>query len=415
MFLKPFRSLTSSQRRVFAACFLGWALDAFDFFLLTYCLDSIAATYHVSLATAADSITWTLCMRPVGALLFGLLAEKIGRRPTLMLNVLTFSIFSVGSAFAPGFTSFLVMRALFGVAMGGEWGVGAALALESLPAEGRGFFSGLLQEGYVAGNLLAAVAYGAIYPHLHAHGFMTKWRMLFLLGALPAALAGFIAVGVEESPAWKAGRARGSNRGYRELVKFLPFFGFVALLMFGFTSFSHGTQDLYPTFLKHDCGLSVQVTSVVSIVGTVGAFLGGICFGTLSERLGRRRAIVLASLLAVPVIPLWVWSHTAAMLALGGFLMQFMVQGAWGVIPVHLNELSPGPVRAVLPGVAYQLGNMLSSRNVHFQAAAAQSVFGGRLAPVMGWTVVFCAVFIAVVASLGREARGADLSGAEST
>jgi SHS family lactate transporter-like MFS transporter len=321
MFLKPFRSLTSAQRRVFTACFLGWALDAFDFFLLTYCLDAIAATYHVSLATAADSITWTLCMRPVGALLFGLLAEKIGRRPTLMLNVLTFSIFEVASAFAPGFTSFLVMRALFGVAMGGEWGVGAALALESLPAEGRGFFSGLLQEGYVAGNLLAAAAYGAIYPHLHAHGFMAKWRVLFLLGAIPAALAGFIAVGVEESPAWKSGRTRSSGGGYRDLAKFLPLFGFLALLMFGFNSFSHGTQDLYPTFLKHDKGLDVQVTSVVSIVGTVGAFVGGIFFGALSERLGRRRTILLASLLAMPVIPLWVWSHTAARLAAGGFLM----------------------------------------------------------------------------------------------
>ena len=416
MFLKPFRSLSSAQRRVFAACFLGWTLDAFDFFLLTYCLDSIAATYHVSLATATDSITWTLCMRPVGALLFGLLAEKIGRRPTLMLNVLTFSIFSVGSAFAPGFTSFLVMRALFGVAMGGEWGVGAALALESLPAEGRGFFSGLLQEGYVTGNLLAAAAYGAIYPHLHAHGFMAKWRMLFLLGAIPAALAGFIAMGVEESPAWKKGRERrrGGN-GFRELLKFLPIFGFLALLMLGLNSFSHGTQDLYPTFLKHDKGLDVQVTSLVAIVGTVGAFVGGIFFGALSERLGRRRAIVLAALLAVPVIPLWVWSHTAVMLAAGGFLMQFMVQGAWGVIPVHLNELSPAPVRAVLPGLAYQLGTLVSSRNVHFQAVVGQSMFGGRLAPVLGWTVVFCAVFIAIVASLGREARGADLSGAEST
>jgi SHS family lactate transporter-like MFS transporter len=416
MFLKPFRSLTSSQRRVFAACFLGWALDAFDFFLLTYCLDSIAATYHVSLATAADSITWTLCMRPVGALLFGLLAEKIGRRPTLMLNVLTFSIFEVASAFAPGFTSFLVMRALFGVAMGGEWGVGAALALESLPAEGRGFFSGLLQEGYVAGNLLAAAAYGAIYPllqapHLHVHGFMTPWRMLFLLGAVPAALAGFISMGVEESPAWKKGRkALGGGGGYREIVKFLPIFGFLALLMFGFNSFSHGTQDLYPTFLKHDKHLDVQVTSVVAIVGTVGAFVGGIFFGALSEKFGRRRTIVLASLLAVPVIPLWAWSHTAAMLAVGGFLMQFMVQGAWGVIPVHLNELSPGPVRAVLPGLAYQLGNLMASWNGPFQAGVAQREFGGRLAPVLGWTVVFCAVFIAIVASLGREARGADLS-----
>jgi MFS transporter, SHS family, lactate transporter len=320
-------------------------------------------------------------------------------------------VFEVASAFAPGFGSFLAMRALFGVAMGGEWGVGAALALESLPAEGRGFFSGLLQEGYVAGNLLAAAAYGAIYPHVHAHGFLTQWRMLFLLGAIPAALAAFIAMGVEESPAWKAGRAGAGSESFRELLKCLPLFGFIALLMFAFNSFSHGTQDLYPTFLKHDRGLDVQVTSIVAIVGMVGAFIGGICFGALSEKFGRRRTIVLAALLAVPVIPLWVWSHTAAMLALGGFLMQFMVQGAWGVVPVHLNELSPGPVRAVLPGLAYQLGSLFSSRNVHFQAVAAQNVFGGRLAPVMGWTVVFCAVFIAVVVSLGREKRGADLSG----
>src|SRR5579875_1158328 len=270
---KSFRSLASAQRRVFTACFLGWSLDAFDFFLLTFWLDSIAATFRSSLATAADSITWTLCMRPVGALLFGLMAEKIGRRPTLMLNVLTFSIFGVGSALAPTFTSFLVLRALFGVAMGGEWGVGAALALESIPADVRGFFSGLLQEGYMAGNLLAAAAYGSIYPHLHAHGFMTKWRMLFLLGGIPAALAAFISFGVEESPAWKKGRNRSpeeksQRESYRALWKSLPLFCFLAFLMFGFNSFSHGTQDLYPTFLKHDKGLSVQATSLVSMLGT---------------------------------------------------------------------------------------------------------------------------------------------------
>jgi MFS transporter, SHS family, lactate transporter len=417
MVFEPFRSLTSAQRRVFAACFLGWSLDAFDFFLLTYCLGAIAATFHVSLATAADSITWTLCMRPVGALLFGLMAERFGRRPTLMLNVLTFSLFEAASAFAPGFASFLVMRALFGVAMGGEWGVGAALALESLPAQRRGFFSGLLQEGYVAGNLLAAVAFGAIYPHLHSHGFMTPWRMLFLLGALPALLAGYIGFQVEESPAWQANRRAGQTKGAafgRELGaigKSLPLFFFLGLLMFGFNSFSHGTQDLYPTFLGKDRGMNPQLTSVVAIVGTIGAFWGGICCGAISERWGRRRTIVVASLLAIPVIPLWMWSHGAAMLAIGGFVMQFMVQGAWGVIPVHLNELSPGPVRAVLPGFAYQVGNLLSSRNGHFQALMAQRLFGGHLAPVMGWTVVIVAIFIAVVVSLGKEAKGADLSG----
>ena len=418
MFLQPFRSLSPAQRRVFAACFLGWALDAFDFFLLTYCLDSIAGTFHVSFATAADSITWTLCMRPVGALLFGLLAERIGRRPTLILNVLTFSIFEVASAFAPGFGSFLVMRALFGVAMGGEWGVGAALALETLPAENRGFFSGLLQEGYVAGNLLAAAAYGAIYPHLHPHGFLTSWRLLFLLGALPALLAGYIGLKVEESPAWvareRAGKARTASGGnFAAISKYVAVFGFIILLMVGFNSFSHGTQDLYPTFLKHDRGLGAQATSVVAIVGTIGAFLGGVCFGTVSERVGRRRAIVTAALLALPAIPLWMWSHTAVLLAMGGFIMQFMVQGAWGIIPAHLNELSPGPVRAILPGVAYQLGNLLASRNGHFQAALAQRFFDGRLAPVMAWTVVIVAVYIAVVTWIGGEDKGVELSGAQ--
>jgi SHS family lactate transporter-like MFS transporter len=417
MLLQPFRTLTLSQRRVFSACFLGWMLDAFDFFLLTYCLGSIAATFHVSLATAADSITWTLCMRPLGALAFGLLAERIGRRPTLMLNVLTFSIFGVASAFAPGFTSFLVMRALFGIAMGGEWGVGAALALESLPAERRGFFSGLLQEGYVAGNLLAAAAYGAIFPYLHTYGFLTNWRMLFLLGALPALLTGYIGFKVEESPAWLADqRARKGRQSplfveeLRAIGKCFPLFLFLVLMMFWFNSFSHGTQDLYPTFLARDHGMDPQKISVVAIVGTVGAFVGGICCGALSERWGRRRTIVVVALLAIPVIPLWIWSHTAVMLAVGGFLMQFMVQGAWGVIPVHLNELSPASVRAVLPGLAYQMGNLLSSRNGHFQAEAAARFTGGRLAPVMGWTVVVIALCIAIVTSLGREAKGAGLS-----
>jgi SHS family lactate transporter-like MFS transporter len=417
MLVQPFRDLTSGQRRVFAACFLGWTLDAFDFFLLTYCLGSIAGTFHVSLARAADSITWTLCMRPVGALLFGVMAERVGRKPTLMLNVLTFSVFEVASAFAPGFTSFLVMRAIFGVAMGGEWGVGAALALESLPAERRGFFSGLLQEGYVAGNLLVAVAYGLIFPHLPMHGFLTPWRVLFLLGAVPAALAGYIGFRVEESPAWVADRGRRRERRpffgeeFRAIGKSLPLFLFIGVLMFGFNSFSHGSQDLYPTFLASDRRLDPQMISIVSIVAAVGAFVGGVVCGALSERWGRRRTIVAAALLAIPVIPLWIWSHTVGMLAVGGFLMQFMVQGAWGIIPVHLNELSPGPLRAVLPGLAYQLGSLLSARNGHFQAEMAAKVFGGRLAPVMGWTVVVIAVFTAVVTSLGSEAKGADMTG----
>jgi SHS family lactate transporter-like MFS transporter len=417
--LQPFRTLNSMQRRAFTACFLGWTLDAFDFFLLTFCLDSIAATFHLSLETAAKSIFWTLLMRPVGALVFGALAERFGRRPTLMVNVVSYSVFAVASAFAPSFGLFLATRALFGVAMGGEWGVGAALALESLPADGRGFFSGLLQEGYVVGNLLAAVLYLG-FPYLHGHGFLTAWRMLFVVGAVPSLLLLLLLRKVDESPAWhkekaaaKARAAAGEQKRRTmvvEIWKNLPSLLALTVLMTAFMSFSHGTQDLYPTFLKHDHGIKGIVLTGIAIAGNVGAVLGGVFFGTYSEKVGRRRAIVTAALLAIPMIPLWAYSHAAVMLAVGGFAMQFMVQGAWGVIPVHLNEMSPPAVRVIFPGLAYQLGNVLSSRNSVLQAGAATRYFGGRFAPVLAATVVIVAVVVAGVTALGREAKGADLS-----
>jgi SHS family lactate transporter-like MFS transporter len=413
--LQPFRALNSMQRRAFTACFLGWTLDAFDFFLLTFCLDSIADTFHLSLETAAKSIFWTLLMRPVGALVFGALAERFGRRPTLMANVVSYSVFAVASAFAPSFGMFLATRALFGVAMGGEWGVGAALALESLPAEGRGFFSGLLQEGYVVGNLLAAVLYLG-FPYLHGHGFFTAWRMLFVVGAVPSLLLLLLLRKVDESPAWHREKAAAKTREVKrgsmvgEVWRNLPSLLALTVLMTAFMSFSHGTQDLYPTFLKHDHGLKGFVLTGIAITGNVGAVLGGVFFGTYSEKVGRRRAIVTAALLAIPMIPLWAYSHAAVMLAVGGFAMQFMVQGAWGVIPVHLNEMSPPAVRAIFPGLAYQLGNVLSSRNSVLQAGAAARYFGGRFAPVLAVTVVIVAVVVAGVTALGREAKGADLS-----
>jgi SHS family lactate transporter-like MFS transporter len=412
--LQPFRSLNSRQRLAFTACFLGWTLDAFDFFLLTFCLDAIATTFHLSLESAARSIFWTLLMRPVGALLFGLLAERFGRRPVLMLNVVSFSVFAVASAFAPTFGVFLVARALFGIGMGGEWGVGAALALESLPQEGRGFFSGLLQEGYVCGNTLAALLY-LLFPYLHGVGAFTPWRLLFVLGALPALLVLILLARAEESPAWLAARGRKRTApephgNAMQMLKHLPSLAYLTLVMTAFMSFSHGTQDLYPTFLKHDHSLRPGLVSLVSILGNCGAVLGGMCFGAYSERVGRRRAIVTAALLAIPMIPLWAWSHTVVLLALGGFAMQFMVQGAWGVVPVHLNEMSPMAVRAIFPGLAYQLGNVLSSRNSVFQAVLAKHFYGGRLTPVMGWTVVVVALALSLLTGLGREAKGADLS-----
>jgi SHS family lactate transporter-like MFS transporter len=412
-FAGQFRSLNPIQRNTFSACFLGWTLDAFDFFLLTFCLKAISITFHVGVEQVTEALFWTLVMRPVGAFLFGAMAEKYGRRSTLMVNVIAFSIFELASAFAPTLHTFLICRSLFGVAMGGVWGVGAALALETLPPEGRGFFSGLLQEGYVVGNLLAAALFGLLFPHLHGAGITTNWRVMFMVGALPALLAFYLRFQVKESPTWLAERQAGLTRQKPRLtpsilISYLPIFLFLTVLMAAFTSFSHGTQDLYPTFLIEH-GFSDARVGLVAAIGNFGALLGGVCCGALSESFGRKRTIVASALLAIPMVPLWAWSHTAVTLAAGGFLMQFMVQGAWGIVPAHLNELAPGPVRAILPGFAYQLGNLISSRNSVFQKAFANHHNGGKLNVALSGTVVIVALVVAGVTALGPEAKGTEL------
>jgi len=404
-FVGHFRRLTPVQRNTFIACFLGWSLDAFDFFILIFCVNALAAQFQTKVSAITEAIFLTLAMRPVGAILFGWMADRFGRRPTLMVDIVAYSVFELASAFAPSLKFFLIMRAFFGIAMGGEWGVGAALAFETLPAEGRGFFSGLLQEGYVVGNLLAAAVYGTLFP-------IVGWRGMFLIGALPAFLVIYIRTKVDESPAWLQGRAarETEHRAGKDIFAYLGSFLFLVVLMFGFNSLSHGTQDLYPTFLERNHLFTPQTVRTVSMVGSIGALLGGIFFGTWSERIGRRRAIVVAALLAIPVIPLWAYTHTVAMLALGGFLMQFMVQGAWGVIPAHLNELSPPAVRGTFPGLAYQLGNFFSSRNAVMQAELVERRFGGSFPPVLSWTVVVIASLVAVVTMSGNERRGVNLS-----
>jgi MFS transporter, SHS family, lactate transporter len=404
-FLGHFRRLTSVQRNTFIACFLGWSLDAFDFFILIFCVSAIADDFHTKVSAVFEAVFITLAMRPVGAFLFGLMADKFGRRPTLMVDIIMYSVFELASAFAPSLKVFLVLRAFFGIAMGGEWGVGAALAFETLPAKGRGFFSGLLQEGYVVGNLLAALVYGTLFPYI-------GWRGMFVVGALPAFLVLYIRTKVDESPAWLHGQITKKVEGHlsKDILSYLGSFLFLIVLMFAFNSFSHGTQDIYPTFLKKNHGFLPPTLSLISIIASVGALLGGIIFGAWSERLGRRRAIVIAALLAIPVIPLWAYSHTVPMLALGGFLMQFMVQGAWGVIPAHLNELSPPRVRGTFPGLAYQLGNLLASKNSVIQAKLVEERTNGMYPPVLAWTVLIIASLVAVVTMLGKEAKGLDLS-----
>ncbi len=400
-----FRRLTPVQRNTFVACFLGWSLDAFDFFILIFCVSALATQFQTKVSAITEAIFLTLAMRPVGAFLFGLMADKFGRRPTLMLDISAYSVFELASAFAPSLKVFLIMWALFGIAMGGEWGVGAALTFETLPAEGRGFFSGLLQEGYVVGYLLAALVYGTLFP-------IFGWRGMFVIGALPAFLVIYIRTKVEESPAWLQGRSSRAAKGHlgQDILSHLGIFTFLVVLMFAFNSFSHGTQDLYPTFLQKNQQFSPKTVGMVAIIYNLGALLGGILFGTWSERIGRRRAIVIAAMLSIPIIPLWAYSHTVPMLALGGFLMQFMVQGAWGVVPAHLNELSPPSVRGTFPGFAYQLGNLLSSRNSVVQAKLAEGHYAGSYSPVLAWTVLLVATLVAAVTWIGRERQGADLT-----
>jgi SHS family lactate transporter-like MFS transporter len=400
-----FRLLTRAQLHAFLAALGGWALDALDFFIFVFCLKAISSEFHTDVKAVAEGIFLTLACRPLGALAFGWLAEKYGRRPILMLNVVSYSAVQLATAFAPNLATLLALRALFGFAMGGEWGVGAALALETLPTKGRGFFSGLLQEGYVLGYLLASVLFAVLFDRI-------GWRGMFIISSASALLVLYIRFGVHESPAWVTGVAQRSVSAgtlvWAAVRDHFPTLAYLVLLMACFNAFSHGSQDLYPTFLQVQHGFSAATTGTIAIVMNVGALAGGISFGALSEHLGRRRTIALAALLALPMIPLWAYSHSAVMLAVGGFLMQFMVQGAWGIVPAHLNELSPPSVRAVLPGFAYQLGNLAMAKMAPVQAGFAESR-GGDYAHILAWTLAVVAVVLIVVTVLGPERRSAEL------
>ena len=399
-----FRALTRPQLHAYLAALGGWALDALDFFVFVFCLKSIGGEFHTDVKAVAEGIFLTLACRPIGALAFGWLAEKYGRRPILMVNVLSYSAVQLATAFAPNLATLLALRALFGFAMGGEWGIGAALALESLPARGRGFFSGLLQEGYVLGYLLASVLFATAFDHV-------GWRGLFIISSVSALLVLYIRWGVHESPAWLTGAAPQRPSGALLLAaarEHFPTLAYLVLLMACFNAFSHGSQDLYPTFLQAQHGFSARITGQIAIVMNLGALGGGICFGALSEHLGRRRTIALAALLALPMIPLWAYSQSALMLAGGSFLLQFMVQGAWGIVPAHLNELSPPSVRAVLPGFAYQLGNLAMAKMAPVQAGLAES-HGGDYADILAWTLAVVAVVLVLVTVLGPERRSVEL------
>lgn len=379
------------------ASFLGWTLDAFDFFVLVMAMPAIAKDFHKDIRSIAATIAVTLAFRPVGALIFGLLADRYGRRLPLMIDLVFYSVVEVFSGFAPNYNSFLVLRALFGIGMGGEWGVGASLVMEKVPPRWRGLLSGLLQEGYAVGYLLAACCYFTVFPRW-------GWRPMFFIGGLPALLALFVRYGVKESAVWEKTRHQNWSGLGRAIVSNWKLFLYLTALMMMMSFSSHGTQDMYPTFLKEQRGFSPKQVAVLAIIYNVGAVLGGLFFGRLSDRIGRRRGMSISLLLAIAVIPLWAYAPSAVWLGLGAFLMQFMVQGAWGVVPAHISELSPDDVRGFLPGFAYQCGVLLAGSVAYLEAVFASHL---NYSTAMAMTVGTIFIVASAVIVFGPEKRGA--------
>ncbi|HYL65226.1 MAG TPA: MFS transporter [Candidatus Methylomirabilis sp.] len=344
----------SNARHAVLAGFLGWTLDAFDFFVVVFLMDRLAAQFGVSKTEIVGTLTATLAMRPVGALFFGLLADRYGRRIPLMANVIYFSVIEVLCGFAPNFTFFLLMRALFGIGMGGEWGVGASLAMEAAPVRWRGVLSGILQSGYSIGYFLAAIAARFLLP-------VWGWRPMFWAGAIPALLALYIRTKVPESEAWKQHRAPSTLEVLRIVASGWKRFLYLIVLMTFMMFLSHGTQDLYPDFLQEVHHVSAAARANIAIIYNIGAVVGAIVFGHLSQVAGRRKGMIAALGLSLVLIPFWAFGGSVLTLVIASFLMQAGVQGAWGVIPVHLNELSADATRGLMPGLTYQLGILIAS------------------------------------------------------
>jgi MFS transporter, SHS family, lactate transporter len=395
MFVTPDQT-KSNARNAVAAAFLGWTLDAFDFFVVVYVVSAIAKDFGRSIPAVALAISASLITRPLGGFIFGLLADRYGRRWVLIGDIIFYSTIEVLSGLARDYTLFLLLRLLYGIGMGGNWGVGVSLALESVPLKWRGIVSGLLQEGYVVGNGLASIAYLLVYPRW-------GWRAMFFIGVIPALLTLVLCLKVEESEAWR--QARTGWDGYRNaLFRNWKLFLYLVAMLAMMNFVSHGTQDMYPTFLQRQRHFPVSATAIISFVSVLGAIAGGLIFGWYSDRLGRRRTMITCCLLGIAAIPLWVLAPNQPLIMVGAFLIQFMVQGAWGVVPAHINELSPAQVRGFFPGFAYQLGVLIASSITYIEA-----LLGEHFSYIESMGILAAAVFLAAasIVAAGPENRGA--------
>ena len=391
----------ANQRNAVLAGFLGWTLDAFDFFVLTFVIDDVARSFGKTRPDIALALTLALATRPIGAIVFGIMADRWGRRLPLMINVVMYAALSVLSGLAPSYGIFIFWRMLFGVAMGGEWGIGASLALESVSPKWRGLFSGVLQEGYAVGNILAALTFRLAYPYFVARWGANGWRALFFIGGLPALLSIFIRSKVKEPEAWHEHRTDWATYR-RSIFQYWPRFLYLVLFMTMLSFMSHGTQDMYPTLLR-SIGFTPQRIADMTVLSGIGAVLGGLVFGHYSDRGGRRRAMMIATICCLLVVPFWVSAHNMVMIVVGVFLMQFFVQGAWGVVPAHINELSPGQYRGFFPGFAYQLG-ILGAASIPYVESVLGEMF--TYTQAMGGMMAVVFTLAVIVIFFGPEAKG---------
>jgi SHS family lactate transporter-like MFS transporter len=388
------QSRTDQFNAVFAG-FLGWTLDAFDFFILVMVITAVAKDFHVTVPAIALALTGSLMTRPIGAILFGIMADRYGRKLPLMLNVVFYATMSVLSGLAPSYRVFIILRLLFGIGMGGEWGVGASLTMESVPVRLRGFLSGVLQGGYTFGFLLAALAYYLIFPHW-------GWRMMFFVGGVPALLSLFIRYKVKETEAWHQNRTDWKSYGKAIASNWKRFLYMLLLLMF-MNSMSHGTQDMFPTYLTRQLHYAPKLVAMITMLATLGNVCGALTGGRLSDRWGRRRVIMTAVTLALFLIPLWMWAPNIPTIIIGAFLMQFMVTGAWGVMPAHMNELSPPQLRGFFPGFVYQMGVLCASSISYIEARLGEHLSYSR-AMSMSMVVVLACLWLTI--KFGPEAKG---------
>lgn len=391
-----------TARHVVGASFLAWMLDACDFFIVLFTLDNVARSFGVALSAALWAPTLTILTRPVGAFLCGRAADTRGRKPVLIWTIVFYSLIEIASAFAPSITAFLALRALFGVTLGGVWGVGTSLVMESVPPSWRGMASGILQAGYPGGYLLASLLF-LLLP-------VIGWQGLFILGGTGVVSALYIWRRVPESPEWLAGKARPDGKarpGLGTVLRGSPALClFAIVVMAAFAFLSHGSQDLYPKlFLSLERKLPPPQVTTIVVLYNISAMLGGLFFGLLSQRIGRPHAIALATLLVLPLLPLWTLPHSVLWLTVGAVAIQFCVQGAWGVVPAYLSELSPPAVRATFPGLAYQCGNLIAAGNVQIQEHLAEALGKGLAMPLM--IVVGLAALLILVLTLAQARRSA--------